>query len=223
MRAADERRNASIMISSSIRCSSTGAHVGWTMKTSVPRMFSSIWNDTSVSGNRLQPRLPERDAQVLGNLAAPAPGARCRRTPSVRRSPPSCPHPRALACRTSSRGSSAPTVGWGGRIRTFEYGIQSPAPYHLATPHPDLARARRRRDSRRPAPALDASPGRRRTATACLPRDAAEQENRRPRRGPTTAAQTVSVYESGWSRQGARSRPGSPASAAGLAGASPCA
>ena len=52
MRAADDRRNASIMISSSIRCSSTGAHVGWTMKTSVPRMFSSIWNDTSVSGNR---------------------------------------------------------------------------------------------------------------------------------------------------------------------------
>src|SRR5436305_2830570 len=25
--------------------------------------------------------------------------------------------------------------GWGGRIRTFEYGIQSPAPYRLATPH----------------------------------------------------------------------------------------
>src|SRR5205823_657707 len=25
-------------------------------------------------------------------------------------------------------------VGWGGRIRTFEYGIQSPAPYRLATP-----------------------------------------------------------------------------------------
>src|SRR5688572_23381442 len=24
--------------------------------------------------------------------------------------------------------------GWGGRIRTFEYGIQSPAPYRLATP-----------------------------------------------------------------------------------------
>src|SRR5438874_5375543 len=25
-------------------------------------------------------------------------------------------------------------TGWGGRIRTFEYGIQSPAPYRLATP-----------------------------------------------------------------------------------------
>jgi hypothetical protein len=42
MRAADDRRNASIMIISSIRCWSTGAQVGWTMKTSVPRMFSSI-------------------------------------------------------------------------------------------------------------------------------------------------------------------------------------
>src|SRR6266511_1418496 len=25
-------------------------------------------------------------------------------------------------------------VGWGGRIRTFEYGLQRPAPYRLATP-----------------------------------------------------------------------------------------
>jgi hypothetical protein len=51
MRAADDRRNASVMIISSIRCESTGAQVGWMMKTSVPRMFSSIWNETSVSGN----------------------------------------------------------------------------------------------------------------------------------------------------------------------------
>src|SRR2546428_8673338 len=27
--------------------------------------------------------------------------------------------------------------GWGGRIRTFVYGVQSPAPYRLATPQPD--------------------------------------------------------------------------------------
>jgi len=27
------------------------------------------------------------------------------------------------------------SAGWGGRIRTFEWGIQSPLPYHLATPH----------------------------------------------------------------------------------------
>jgi hypothetical protein len=26
---------------------------------------------------------------------------------------------------------SAAKAGWGGRIRTFEYGIQSPAPYQL--------------------------------------------------------------------------------------------
>src|SRR6476619_1988758 len=31
--------------------------------------------------------------------------------------------------------TNASRVGWGGRIRTFEYGIQSPAPYRLATPH----------------------------------------------------------------------------------------
>jgi len=52
MREADDRRNASIITHSSTRFSSTGAHVGWTMNTSVPRMFSSIWNETSVSGNR---------------------------------------------------------------------------------------------------------------------------------------------------------------------------
>src|ERR1044071_9259441 len=37
MRAAEERRNASVMIISSIRCSSTGAQVGCTTNTSVPR------------------------------------------------------------------------------------------------------------------------------------------------------------------------------------------
>ena len=42
MRAAEERRKASIMISISTRCSSTGADVGCTRKMSVPRMFSSI-------------------------------------------------------------------------------------------------------------------------------------------------------------------------------------
>jgi hypothetical protein len=52
MRAADERRNASIITSISMRCWSTGFDVGWTMKTSAPRMFSSIWNETSLSGNR---------------------------------------------------------------------------------------------------------------------------------------------------------------------------
>lgn len=36
--------------------------------------------------------------------------------------------------RASALRSLTPS-GWGGRIRTFEYGIQSPAPYRLATPH----------------------------------------------------------------------------------------
>jgi hypothetical protein len=58
IRAADDRRNASIMISISMMCSSTGAHVGWTMNTSVPRMFSSIWNETSVSGKRRRRHWP---------------------------------------------------------------------------------------------------------------------------------------------------------------------
>ena len=39
------------------------------MKTSVPRMFSSIWNETSVSGKPPQPRLPERTCpRNVGNL-----------------------------------------------------------------------------------------------------------------------------------------------------------
>src|SRR5262245_61582970 len=36
-------------------------------------------------------------------------------------------------------------VGWGGRIRTFEYGIQSPAPYRLATPQREPTSALLRR------------------------------------------------------------------------------
>src|SRR5258705_1546080 len=42
--------------------------------------------------------------------------------------------PAARHC--ASLGGAVNTAGWGGRIRTFEYGIQSPAPYRLATPHP---------------------------------------------------------------------------------------
>src|SRR5437773_1136233 len=36
--------------------------------------------------------------------------------------------------------ATASQNGCGGRIRTFEYGIQSPAPYRLATPHRDPTR-----------------------------------------------------------------------------------
>src|SRR4029453_1443399 len=52
MRDADERRNASIITHNSMMFRSTSAQVGCTTKTSVPRMFSSIWNEHSVSGNR---------------------------------------------------------------------------------------------------------------------------------------------------------------------------
>ena len=43
--------------------------------------------------------------------------------------------------RGSAITATAPS-GWGGRIRTFEYGIQSPAPYRLATPHSRAVAAR---------------------------------------------------------------------------------
>jgi hypothetical protein len=50
-RSADERRKASSMTSSSIRCASVGGHVGCTMKTSAPRTFSVIWKLNSPSEN----------------------------------------------------------------------------------------------------------------------------------------------------------------------------
>src|SRR5436190_3853439 len=52
------------------------------------------------------------------------------------------------------------TSGWGGRIRTFEYGIQSPAPYRLATPHRPVAlqAARSHRGSIAGAPEAGTAP-----------------------------------------------------------------
>ena len=49
IREAEERLKLSSMISSSIRFSLTGSQVGWTMKTSEPRTFSSIWQNVSPS------------------------------------------------------------------------------------------------------------------------------------------------------------------------------
>ena len=71
----------------------------------------------------------------------PAPHGRCPRTASDlrcesarvlarKRSPNATPGRAAASALVASRAG-----GWGGRIRTFEYGIQSPAPYRLATPH----------------------------------------------------------------------------------------
>src|SRR5664279_6079191 len=53
MRRADERRNASMMISNSIRWSLAGYDVDWITKTSAPRTFSWISTKTSISAKRL--------------------------------------------------------------------------------------------------------------------------------------------------------------------------
>src|SRR4029079_10274068 len=60
--------------------------------------------------------------------------ARARRR-EIRRSPPRGRDGRSRKRVSAGRDSYS---GWGGRIRTFEYGIQSPAPYRLATPHHPL-------------------------------------------------------------------------------------
>ena len=52
MRRADARRNASVMINSSIRWSLAGNEVDWMMKTSEPRTFSWISTNISMSANR---------------------------------------------------------------------------------------------------------------------------------------------------------------------------
>ena len=130
MRAADERRNASIMTVSSTRWSLTVpdsvAHVGWTTNTSVPRMFSSIWNEISESGNRRSRACPGDTPRKSAISRASAGWALPEKTFSS-------PKPGAMI--GSPITTNASRVGWGGRIRTFEYGIQSPAPYRLATPH----------------------------------------------------------------------------------------
>src|SRR5690606_27678326 len=60
--------------------------------------------------------------------------ARSPKRPSALRSP--CPRPLAAPPRPPAArpGEPASPTGWGGRIRTFEYGFQRPAPYRLATP-----------------------------------------------------------------------------------------
>src|SRR5215469_9380503 len=58
MRLALARRKASIMMNSSIKLWFVGGDVGWTMKTSSPRTFSSILTNVSPSGNGLIVHLP---------------------------------------------------------------------------------------------------------------------------------------------------------------------
>src|SRR5215475_12899392 len=118
MRSADERLKASIMISNSIRCASTGGQVGCTMKTSPPRTFSNIWKLNSPSGKRVvfaRPSSIPRYWQISsanGRLALPE-----------------------NICRLFT---ALCTYGWGGRIRTYEWRLQRPLPYHLATPQQTL-------------------------------------------------------------------------------------
>src|SRR4051794_17739603 len=57
-READERLKLSSRISSSIRLSLTGLHVGWTTNTSEPRTFSSIWQNVSPSEKLKADTLP---------------------------------------------------------------------------------------------------------------------------------------------------------------------
>src|SRR4030095_393897 len=45
------------------------------------------------------------------------------------------PRQPAQTCGGRNEAHQRRRAGWGGRIRTSEYGIQSPPPYRLATPH----------------------------------------------------------------------------------------
>src|SRR5829696_931187 len=149
MRDADERRNASIITHSSTRWRSTSAQVGCTTKTSVPRMFSSIWNETSVSGNRCNRACPtwtprnSAISSVSARWALPEKILSCPlaavggSAPVVITQTPLLAWSRA-ALRRRSEQPRAWSKGWGGWIRTTEYGIQSPAPYRLATPQEHL-------------------------------------------------------------------------------------
>ena len=150
------------------------------MKTSVPRMFSSIWNETSVSGKSAQPRLPHRHAQELRDLPGePRMGAAGEHLeiPEARLWHRQSAH----AARHRSRGRAF-RCGWGGRIRTFEYGFQRPAPYRLATPQYRLAACQ---------------------AAAGSPRPATRPGGRCVWRGSPRTAETPSVYER-FSRRQAR-------------------
>src|SRR3989454_11605541 len=146
MREALERLKASSITSSSIRFSLTGGPVGWMTNTSAPRTLSWIWNHTSPSLKRARwarprgiPRQRQMDSpragwalpvNTLSSLAIVCSlGVNPRSLVKLGGAPqpPRPPGPLLLPVMD----------GWGGRIRTFVYGVQSPAPYRLATPQPD--------------------------------------------------------------------------------------
>src|SRR3990170_1259998 len=126
------------------------------MNTSAPRLFSSIWNETSESGNRFSRACPgwtpRNSATSFANsgcarpeksFSSPNPLA-MNGSPIDVFVPGTPPAPRSCFAGTPTPRSAASRIGWGGRIRTFEYGIQSPAPYRLATPQRNTASGLRR-------------------------------------------------------------------------------
>src|SRR4029450_933905 len=74
---------------------------------------------------------------LSGLLILPVPVDDATRPQRKNPSPPSRLPPLWRGSRLRTRFARAPArkLGWGGRIRTFEYGIQSPPPFRLATPH----------------------------------------------------------------------------------------
>ena len=77
MRLALARRSASIMMKSSIRLWFVGGEVGWMMKMSSPRTFSSIRTNVSPSGNGEMVHWPSSTpmdlqmARARGSFAVP--------------------------------------------------------------------------------------------------------------------------------------------------------
>ena len=149
MRAADERVNASIITHSSIRWASTGVQVGCTTKTSVPRMFSSIWNETSPSVKRRRLARPSGTSRTCAISAA---SVGCALPANSFRSPlcvGTIPHSSRDAAPRRLGASPATAIG-GAFLRWSD--LRRPPP----DPDPRPARARARRQDR---PALGAHRG----------------------------------------------------------------
>src|ERR1700719_821700 len=144
MRAAEARRQASTITSSSIRLSFAGGQVDCTMSTSRPRTFSISSTLTSPSLKRPTNARPSCVCRLRAmscastGLALPANSASVSLEPillSALRVTSAILAP----CRRAS-GARRHETGWGGRIRTSEWRDQNPLPYHLATPQHPSAR-----------------------------------------------------------------------------------